>query len=109
MAILAPQAAKAPAGTVITYADASAGGDRVAPGSNILLLVKNGSGASVTVTLDATGTAFNGAAIPDTAVVVAAGADAIVPVLPNYRSDSDGLAGVSYSAAASVKVAVLKA
>ena len=107
MATLTTQPATAIGGKTITYTAASAGGDKVAPGPNVYLLVKNASAGSVTVTLDTTGTAFNGVAIPDTAVTVAAGAEAIIPVTADYRNTSDGLAAITYSAVTTVTVAAL--
>lgn len=107
MATLTTQPATGITGRTITYTAASAGGDRVAPGPNVYLLVKNGSAGSITVTLDATGLVFNGQSVPDTAVTVAAGADAIVPVTADYRNTTDQLAGIAYSAVTSVTVAAL--
>lgn len=109
MATLASQNANVVAGRTLTFAAASGGGDRAPVGERLYLLVRNGSGGSVTVTLDATGTAFNATAVADTAVVIAAAGEAIVPLLRAYRSESDGLAGVSYSSPTSVTVAVIQA
>ena len=107
MATLTTQPATAIGGRTITYTAASAGGDKVAPGPNVYLLVKNGSAAAITVTLDTTGTAFNGVAIPDTTVTVAAGTDAIIPITSDYRNTTDGLAAITYSAVTTVTVAAL--
>ena len=107
MATLTTQPATAIGGKTITYTAASAGGDKVAPGPNVYLLVKNGSAAAITVTLDTTGTAFNGVAIPDTAVTVAAGAETIIPITADYRNTTDGLAAITYSAVTTVTVAAL--
>lgn len=109
MATLAAQNANVVGGATLTLPAASAGGDRAPVGDRLYLLVRNGSGGSVTVTLDATGQAFNATPVADTAVVVAAGATAIVPLLRAYRSESDGLAGISYSSPTSVTVAVIQA
>ena len=109
MATLAAQNANIVGGRTLTLSPASGGGDRAPVGDRLYLLVRNGSGASVTVTLDATGQAFNATPIADTPVVVAAGAEAIVPLMRAYRSETDGLAGISYSAATSVTVAVIQA
>lgn len=109
MANLAPQNARVVGGRTLTHSPASAGGDRAPVGDNLFLLIRNGAGASVTVTLDVTSQAFNATPVADTPVVVAAGAEAIVPLLRAYRSEADGMAGISYSAAASVTVAVVQA
>lgn len=107
MATLTTQSATAIGGRTITYAAATAGGDKVAPGSNVYLIVKNASAASINVTLDTTGVAFNGVAIPDTVIAVAAGADAIIPITADYRNTTDGLAAIAYSAVATVTVAAI--
>jgi len=107
MATLTAQPATAIGGRTITFTAASAGGDKVKPGSNVLLLVRNDSASSITVTLDATGLVFNGQNVPDTTVAVAAGAEAIIPVTADYRNASDGLAAITYSAVTTVTVAAL--
>ena len=107
MATLALQPTSAPTGTTLTFVAATAGGDKCPVGGNVLLLVRNDSAGPVTVTLDATGLVFNGGAVPDTAVVIAAAAEAVVPISDHYRATADGLAGIAYSAAASVTVAAL--
>lgn len=105
MANLVPQNASVN-GTTLNYVAATAGGDRVTTGSNIYLLVRNGGGASVTVTLATPGTIFNGQQIPDTTVAVAAGADVIIPANANYR-DTDGRAAITYSDVTSLTVAAI--
>lgn len=107
MATLALQPTTSPTGTTLTFAAAAVGGDKCPVGTNVLLLVRNDSASSVTVTLDATGLVFNGLAVPDTAVVVAAGAEAVVPVSDHYRASADGLAAITYSAVTTVTVAAL--
>lgn len=107
MAVITPQPLGAIAGTDLTFAAASAGGDRIAPGPNVYLVVKNGSAASINVTLDATGVAFNSQAIPDTVVAVPAGAEKLIPIVRAYASSVDGLAGITYSATATVTVAAI--
>lgn len=108
MATLAAQNANVVAGATLTLSAAAGGGDRAPVGEGLFLLIRNGSGSSMTVTLDATGTAFNATSVADTPVVVAAGAEVIVPLLRAYRSESDGMAGISYSLATSVTVAVIQ-
>src|SRR5687768_14464968 len=106
MANLNVQRVTAVGGTAITFVAASAGGDRVPAGSNMFLLVRNGGGSTITVTLDVPGTTFNAAATPDTAITVAAAAETMIPVSEHYRS-TDGRAGVTYSGVTSVTVAAL--
>lgn len=109
MATLVAQDVRGVTGKVVTTAAAAVGGDRAPVGDDLFLLVRNGSGASIDVTFDVPGLAFNGTQIPDTVVAVAAGADRMVPLSTNYRSDSDGLAAITYSAVTTVTVAVIQA
>lgn len=107
MATLALQNARVATGKTITYAAASAGGDKVSPASNVYLAVRNASAGAITVTLDATGLVFNGQGVPDTTVSVPASGDVLIPVTPEYSAASDGLAAITYSAVTSVTVAAL--
>lgn len=107
MATLAPQSITGPTGRAITLSAAAAGGDKMAPGRNAYLMIRNDSASSITVTLDTTDVAFNGSVVPDTALAVAAGATSIIPVGPEYGGTIDGLASIAYSAATSVTVAAV--
>ncbi len=95
-------------GLQATYAPASAGGDRVAPGST--LHVKNRSGGASTLTLVTSATYDSDLAIADRAIVVAAGEanDTFVPVGELYRDPADGLCPLTWSATASVTFAVIR-
>lgn len=108
MATLATQPVEA-TGTAITWATASGSGDKAHVGDNVFLGVKNGSGASITVTLVTTATEES-LAVADNAVTVAAGAETFIGPLSAglYRNASDGLCAISYSAATSVSVAALQ-
>lgn len=88
---------------------ASAGGDRVECGPSNFLYVKNGSGASVTVTVDSV-TPCNYGADHDLVVAVPAGADSQIGPLKSERfaSNADGLAAVTYSAVTSVTVEAVR-
>lgn len=108
MAVLAAQSVTAVAGKVLAFT-AAAAGDRAITGANVFLVVRNGGVGATTVTLDTTGVAFNGIAIPDTAVVIAAGGQAIIPLTNDYRSSVDGMAGIAYSVLTTVTVAVISA
>lgn len=109
MATLTTQDGRPVGGTTLTMTAASGGGDRAQVGDGYYLLVHNASASSVTVTLDSTGQTFNAQDVPDTAVAVAAGGIALVPLTRHYLSDTDGLAGISYSSATSVTVAAVRA
>ena len=72
----------------------------------MLLIVKNGSGASINVTLDTPGTLPTGDAYPDKVYAVPAAAERWIPILADYRQPG-GLANVAFSATASVTVAAI--
>lgn len=86
------------AGTPPTYAVPSAS-DTVQVGST--LIVKNASAGAITVTMVTPGTLPTGDAYPDKAYTVGVGAEAWIPVLPEYRNTA-GVAAVTFSATASV-------
>lgn len=107
MALL-PTQVVAPVGTALTFANASAGGDTCVTGSDVKLHIKNGSGASITVTLATPGKIDGNLDITDRAVTVAAGAETVVPVTDLFRDPATGLASITYSASASVTLAVVR-
>lgn len=109
MATLTAQSTKTRTGKQINYVPATSGGDRAAPARDAYLLVRNGSGASINVTLDAVTKSFNGANIPDTVIAVPAGKDVFIPLRSEYASPTDGLVGIAYSAVTTVTVAVIQA
>jgi hypothetical protein len=95
-------------GLVATYSAASAGGDKFAPQSRPLIHVKNASAGAVTVTI-ATPAKVGGLDIADATASVAAGGEAFIRCPdPALVTGSDGLASISWSAAASVTFAVLR-
>lgn len=96
------------AGLAATYNAASAGGDRVAPGS--VLHVKNRGGASINVGLVTVAVYDGDLAIADRSIAVAAGEanDRFIPVGPLYADPADGLCGITWSATASVTFAVIR-
>ena len=108
MALIAPQLL-VETGVAPSFAAATGGGDTCAPGDKTFLVVKNGGGAPITVTLAAfPDTAPWGAAIPDPTVSVpAAGERWIGPLRgSSYANASTGLVGISYSGVTSVTVGV---
>lgn len=109
MATLIPAQAKI-AGTTVTMAAASAGGDAVNGDDNVAILVTNGSASSITVTVTVPGNTRFGQAEPDVTVAVAAGASSLIGPLVDELEDraTDRLVHIGYSAAASVTVAALK-
>lgn len=102
MALLTAQAITV-AGTPPTFVAAAAGGDTCRPHG--VLVVKNGGAGSVTVTAVVPGNLVTGDAYPDKAYTVAAGAEAWIPILREYRDPSTGVAAFAYSGVTSVTVA----
>ena len=94
-------------GLVVAPVAASAGGDDCQSGAGVLLVVENGDASSHTVTLVTPGT-VNGLPIGDRAVVVAAGAQAVIPVTSDYRNPATGRASITYDAVTSMSVAVIR-
>lgn len=95
-------------GTALTFSAASAGGDTLYPVPAGALLVRNSSTAAITVTIVTPGNTRYGQADPDVPVVVGVGVTAAIGPLPQELRDStDGQVRVTYSAVASVTVAVL--
>jgi hypothetical protein len=91
--------AAAPAYAAPTASDTAAVGT--------ILIVKNGSAASITVTLSSPKTLETGDAYPSKVITVAAGGEAWIPILKVYGNPSTQLATVTYSAVASVTAAVV--
>lgn len=96
------------AGTAINLVAATVGGDACATGDDVKLLVKNGSGVSINVTLVTPGTVDGDLAIADRIVAVAAGAMEGIKVTDRYRDPSTGLASFTYSAVTTVTVGVIR-
>lgn len=100
------------AGVAPTYVAASPAGDKVKPGERTFIHVKNASGASVTVTLDDTGSqspvgaiAFN----PDVSIVIQPDSERFIgPLVDSRFRGADGKVAISYSATTSVTVAALR-
>lgn len=107
MALLVQQTAKI-IGTTITYSAADAGGDTLAPIGRGCLHVRNNSAGAVTVTVVTPGNTRYGQADPDVPVTVAAGAEVAIGPFPQELADpSTRLVSVTYSAVASVTVALV--
>lgn len=105
MAVLPVLVAKL-SGTTINYTPASAGGDQFPAHPRGTFRVKNGDAASKTVTVGVPGTTEYGQPNPPVAVVVAAGAEAVIGPFPNnLRDPLTGNVGVTYSAITAVTVA----
>lgn len=98
------------AGTNPQLQAAAVGGDKVAPNDHGCLMVRNGSGASITVTVAVPGNTKYGQAEPDVAVSVPAGADRFIGPFGEDLGDraTDGLVAITYSAVTTVTVAALE-
>lgn len=97
------------AGTNPGLVAAAAGGDKVAPNERGALHVRNGSGASINVTVVVPGNTKYGQANPDVVVAVPAGADRLIGPFPSDLADpADGLVAITYSAVTTVTVAAVQ-
>lgn len=95
-------------GSALTFAAASAGGDRFTPAVGTIMQIVNGSGASITATLVTPGT-VDGLAVADRAVTVPAGTNRLVPLRVVAYQSADGLGDITWSATATVTFAVVNA
>lgn len=97
------------AGLSPAFSAASAGGDTMPAGDHNYLDVKNGSGASINVTIAGNvpcNQGFNHALV---VAVPAAGEERIGPLKASIYGDSTGTCQITYSASASVTVAAVSA
>ncbi|MGH3784328.1 MAG: hypothetical protein ACRDRO_27830 [Pseudonocardiaceae bacterium] len=105
MAVLAVQ--KVPVlGLAPSFAAATSGGDKAPCGPRRVLVVRNGSGASIDVTATTPGTT-EGIAIADPVLTVAAGLSGFFPLDSVYRG-TDGNASIAYTAVTTVTVVVVQ-
>lgn len=106
MATITPVATDT-AGEAVTYNAASAGGDSIACGSNsrVVFLVRNASGATITVTFTGAIQCSQGALHNVTVNCPVGDTDVVVP--PQCVSPTSHNAAVTYSASASVTVAAI--
>jgi hypothetical protein len=93
-------------GLAPAYSAADVAGDTVAPGDGVVLHVKNGSGASINVTVAVPGTEY-GQARPDPVVAVGATSDKFIHLPAEIADSSDHRVHVTYSAVTTVTVAAL--
>jgi hypothetical protein len=107
MTFLAPQQI-AVTGTTIAYVAASAGGDSASPDDRTFLRVKNGSGASINVTLIVPGSTY-GQANPDPVIAVPAAGEVSIDLPPGMADPASGLVSWTYSLATTVTVALVRA
>lgn len=95
-------------GAALTYAAVTASDTAdVGNGRNTFLHVKNGGGASTTVTLLVPGTTFFGAATPDNEITIPAADERIIPLRKDYADDTNR-ATVTFNPTTSVTAAVVR-
>jgi hypothetical protein len=92
------------AGEAPDYVAANAGGDKVAASRSNFIHVKNGSGGSITVTLDSV-VACNQGSDHNIAVAIPAGQERMIgPFDPGRFADSAGDVNISYSGVTSLTI-----
>lgn len=99
------------AGLVPTTVSAGGSGDTVSLGptdDRVFLMVTNGGGSSITVTLTDPGTTPAGNAGTSGTATVAAAATKLIPISPALVNTSTGAVSISYSATTSVTVAAVR-
>lgn len=107
MATIAAQSASS-VGAVLAFSAAAALGDKFANTGKELLLVRNASGSSVTLTVVTPKTVDGNLAVADRTLAIAAGGTAAIgPFNSGVYNDTDGFVGISYSLETSVTVAVV--
>jgi hypothetical protein len=95
-------------GLAPAFSAASGGGDEVPCGETTFLVVKNGGGSPITVTVDSA-KPCNYGADHDLSVAVPAGAERWIGPLPGPRfANASGRAQVTYSAVTSVTVGAFR-
>lgn len=96
-------------GTALTMSPATLAGDTVPIGC--MLLVRNGSGAAITCTVEVPGNTKYGLPQPDliTESIPAAGLGIVGPFAGDLANNTDGRVHVTYSSATTVDVAAIRA
>lgn len=96
-------------GITPTYAAATAGGDTFSPEGRTFLHVKNGGGASITVTITAVGSGPGGNPVSNRVVSVTNAQERMIgPFDPAGFADANGNGAIAYSAVTSVTIAALR-
>jgi len=96
-------------GTAVTMSSASSGGDKVRAADRTFLLVTNGSGGELTVTISGAGQTSYGVDNPDKTFTVADDETQAIPLLAVYGDPDDaGLASIGWSSSSSVTFAALR-
>lgn len=106
MALLTRQDASGLTGTTVAFTAAAAGNDTMVGGQCVKLLVNNGGGAPITVTLVTPEQVEGSLAVADRGISVTNGTIREIPVMSRYNDPATGLATIQYSAVTTVTVAV---
>lgn len=88
-------------GTVPTSRSAAAG-DKITPDSNLFLLVTNGGGSPINLTIAVPGNTSYGQANPDPVIAITNGTTKAIRLLSEYADPSDGLIALTWSDTTSV-------
>lgn len=110
MAVLTTQTI-VPTGLAPAYSAAAGGGDKVTPGNDTFIHVKNASGSPITVTVDNVTPSNYGTDADLVVSVPATTGDRMIGPLPatRFASLTDGLVNVTYSGVTSLTIAAIKA
>jgi hypothetical protein len=95
-----------PVGVAPVYNAVSASDTVPNPGGVTVLLVRNGSGASINVTLVGVGR-MGHVTVPNQVIAVPAGQDRLISLDAALFNDANGLVTVQFSATATVTMAVI--
>lgn len=96
------------AGLNPSFAAAAGGGDKIKAEDNVFLVVKNGGGASITVTITTPATSGEGLAIADPAISVTNGQERWIGPFKDEFRDAAGEVSVAYSGVTSVTVGAFR-
>lgn len=92
-------------GATLSPTACAGGGDKFLNDGKTKFYIKNNSGGSITVTIDAQGTP-GGLTITDPTVTVGSGVEKIVgPFDPQYFNDTSGYVNLTYSGVTSLTIA----
>ena len=96
------------AGTALTSRTA-ASGDKITPDDNLFLIITNGGGAPMTVTVTVVGNNSYGEANPDPVKTITNATTKAVKLLREWADPADGLIALTWSATTSVTYFVVRA
>ena len=94
-------------GLAAAYSAAAAGGDKVSPGDNSFIHVKNTHTVTWNVTLVTPQTVDASLTVQDRTVAVPNGTERFIAVPDLYRNPTDGLASITYDGVTALTVASL--